>query len=149
MSRHLGSAGLRRLPGTAPRVTGLLAFLALGLPGCDAYAGGVDAAPDTAQVVIGGRATQEHLVPPRVRVAEGGVVEFRTVDGRVHTVEFLPDSLSPEAHAFLETSGQLRSPPLVDRGTVYAVSFAGAPPGYYPFFVQGPGEAARGAVFVE
>ena len=116
---------------------------------CEAREGSLGPAPDTATVVLGGRGTVEHVVPPRVRVAQGGVVQFQVVDGRIHTVEFSSDSLPPLALEFLTTSGQLRSPPLLERGVVYEVSFEGAPPGYYPFRVQGPGRPSPGAVFVE
>jgi len=109
----------------------------------------MDAAPDTARIVLGGRGAEEHVVPTRVRVSGEGIVQFETVDGRVHTIEFFADSLQPDAREFLLNTGQLRSPPLLERGTIYEVSFAEAPPGYYPFFAQGPGSAVSGAVFVE
>ena len=47
----------------------------------------------------------------------GDGVEFRTVDHRVHTLRFLADSLTYEARAFLESTGQMASPPLVSRGS--------------------------------
>ena len=118
------------------------------LSGCG-ESGPESQAVERAEVVLGGRATEEHVVPGRVVVHSGGVVVFRTVDRRLHTVEFAAGGLAPEALAFLERTGQMRSPPLLERGTEYTVSFEGAPAGFYPFLVFGPGTSVEGAIVVE
>ncbi len=58
------------------------------------------------------------------------------------------DSLGAEARAFLRETDQVASPPLLDRDTRYVISTAGAPPGRYPFVVEGNGRPARGALVV-
>ena len=89
------------------------------------------------------------LVDPReVAVEAGHFVEFFTQDGRVRTVSFVSDSLSPAQSSFLRSTGQDRSPPLVERETRFVVSFQDAPPGRYPFVVEGNERAITGAVIV-
>ncbi|HSR43237.1 MAG TPA: hypothetical protein VLL48_13710, partial [Longimicrobiales bacterium] len=100
------------------------------------------------RVTLGGRGAREHVVPPRLEVTSGDVVEFLTVDGRIHTVEFPVDSLSMVTAAFLRGTGQLESPPLVDRGTRFVVTLRGAPPGRYLFRSRGSGEDAWGEIVV-
>ncbi len=125
-------------------------FVALiSLGACQSPEVGSGIAVDTAEIVLGGKGSIEHVVPSRVVVRTGGELVFRTVDHRVHTIAFVTDSLGPAALDFLRTTGQLRSPPLVSRGTVYRISLAGAPPGYYPFVAEGPGPPVRGGLFIE
>lgn len=100
-------------------------------------------------VTLGGHGEREHVVPPRVRVARDDVVQFVAVDGRIHTVTFLADSVAPEAARFLERTGQIRSPPLLDRDARFVLTFEGAPAGAYPYLSRGPGGEARGEVVVE
>lgn len=101
------------------------------------------------QVTIGGRGDEEHVVPTVLRVAGDALVVFTTVDGRVHTVSFPEDSLPLPAALFLERTSQTRSPPLVDRGSRFVVTFEGAPRGRYPFLSRGPGGEAWGTLVVE
>ena len=91
---------------------------------------------------------RERPEPSEVVVPPGAWVEFVTDDWRVHEVHFDPDGLATEAAAFLAASDQMASPPLVDRGARFVVSFEGAPPGRYPFRIEGNGEPAHGAVVV-
>lgn len=119
------------------------------MAGCQPADSGSGVAVDTAYVVLGGRGSEEHVVPGRVVVRTGGAVVFETVDHRVHTITFEADSIDAAGLSFLNATGQLRSPPLVARGTVYRISLEGAPPGYYPFWAEGPGPPVRGAIFVE
>lgn len=88
------------------------------------------------------------MVPRRLEVTSGSVVEFLTVDGRVHVLEFPVDSLSPLTAEFLRDTRQLESPPLVDRGSRFVVSFRGAPAGRYPFRSHGSGADAWGEIVV-
>lgn len=91
---------------------------------------------------------RERPEPSEVVVPPGAWVEFVTDDWRVHEVHFDTHGLAAEAVAFLEASDQIASPPLVDRGARFVVSFEGAPPGRYPFRIEGNGEPAYGAVVV-
>lgn len=88
------------------------------------------------------------MVPPRIELGPGDVVQFFTVDGRVHTVRFPEDSLGPARAAFLRRTGQLESPPLVERGARFVVIFRDAPPGRYPFRSDGSGGVAWGVLVV-
>ncbi|MFC1661369.1 hypothetical protein ACFL3S_07970 [Gemmatimonadota bacterium] len=101
------------------------------------------------RVNLGGWGSEEHAVPSRVRAAPGDAVVFETVDHRVHTVSFFPDSLSPGGLAFLERTGGLSSPPLVTRGSTFVVVLDGAPPGRYSFLSEGHGGQAMGIIVVE
>jgi plastocyanin len=100
------------------------------------------------RVTLGGRGAEEHAVPTRIQALPGDGIEFLTVDHRVHTLEFVADSLEPEAQQFLESSGQTASPPLVSRGSRFVLRLQDAPPGRYRFTSNGHGGIARGVVEV-
>jgi len=137
----------------------LFFFLTLGLAGCR---GGADDAADPElggaralglssgsrlhQFVLGGRGSDEHLLPQRILASPGDAVEFVTVDHRVHTVSFLRDSLSSEAWDFLVSKGQAASPPLLSRGSRFLVRLEGAPLGRYLFLSEGHGGHALGII---
>lgn len=91
---------------------------------------------------------RESIDPPSVTVPPGAYVEFVTADWRIHEVRFELDSLNDAARAFLVGSDQGASPPLVDRDSRFLVWFGGAPPGRYPYLVQGNDASARGVVVV-
>jgi len=96
--------------------------------------------------LLGG--AEESLMPAQVELAPGAWLQFVSGDWRVHEVRFEADSLSGPPLAFLRDTDQLESPPLVDQGARYVVSFAGAPEARYPFVVEGNGEPGRGVVVV-
>ena len=97
-------------------------------------------------VLLGGEA--ESATPAEVSISEGAWVEFVSGDWWVHEVRFELDSLSGPARSFLEGSDQVASPPIVNRGERYLVSFAGAPEHRYPFVLEGNGAEGRGVVVV-
>jgi plastocyanin len=99
-------------------------------------------------ISLGGRGSEEHIVPPRLEIGVGEVVQFVTVDRRVHAVRFPTDSLAQPEAAFIETTGQGASPPLLGLGSRFVVTFENAPPGRYPFLSSGHGEATGGIIFV-
>lgn len=100
------------------------------------------------RVTLGGRGAEEHVVPGRLRILAGDLVQFVALDHRVHTVTFRGDSLTGARADFLEETGQRASPPLLDPGTRFVVTFAGAPPGPYPFVVEGNGPSVAGEILV-
>ncbi len=103
--------------------------------------------PGVAVVDVVLRTTGEiRIEPETVRVRVGDVVIFTAGDARMHAVAFERDRLAPAAVAFLEQTGQLRSPPLLTTDARWVVSFEGAPPGRYPFVDTSQG--ARGVVEV-
>lgn len=100
------------------------------------------------RIALGGRGSDEHVAPARISLGRRAIVEFVTVDGRIHTVTFPEDSLAMDAALFLRRTSQLRSPPLVDRGSRFVLTFEDAPPGRYPFRSDGPGGEAWGLILV-
>lgn len=97
---------------------------------------------------VGFGASGEVLDPDSVVIEPGDWVDFRTEDGSPRTVTFFPDSDPSPNRAFLEDRGLRASPPLVAPGSHWVVSFEGAPPGAYPFRVEGGRDEARGVVRV-
>jgi hypothetical protein len=59
------------------------------------------------------------------------------------------DGLTPEQAEFLRSSGQDRSPPLVELDSRFVVSFKDAPAGVYRYVVEGTGNSAFGSVQVQ
>jgi len=96
--------------------------------------------------LTGGEA--ERAEPVSVSIPPGAYVEFITSDFLVHEVVFEHDSLSADQWAFLERTDQIDSPPLVQRDSRYVLAFEGAPPGRYPYSLQGNGDAGRGVIVV-
>lgn len=96
-----------------------------------------------ADVRLGGEGV---LTPDTARIRVGDVIRFTAADSRAHTVAFERDRLPPAAVAFLDSTVQLRSPPLLTTGSQWIVSFEGAPAGVYPFVDIATG--ARGVVTV-
>jgi plastocyanin len=83
-----------------------------------------------------------------VDISEGDYVEFYVADGRVHTVSFPPDSLTEAARLFLTGSEQDASPPLLERGARFVLTFRDAPEARYPFLSAAHGDTAYGVVVV-
>lgn len=100
------------------------------------------------RVVLGGRGSEEHVLPGRIQANRGDAVEFVTVDHRIHTVVFPRDSLTAESFRFLAESGTEASPPLPARGSRFLLRLEGAPPGRYPFLSQAHGGVAHGVIEV-
>ncbi len=90
----------------------------------------------------------ERADPAAVSIAPGAHVEFVTRDWLIHEVIFERDSVASAAWAFLERTDQTASPPLIDRDTRFVLSFEGAPPGRYPFRLEGNAAPGRGVIIV-
>jgi hypothetical protein len=88
------------------------------------------------------------VFPLDVELDPGAVLQFVTRDQRVYSVHFEREGMAPGAWAFLERTGQTDSAPLTREGARFVVSFADAPPGPYPFRVEGQARPARGEVRV-
>jgi plastocyanin len=125
-------------PGTDAEVRAEEEARALGLP----------AGAELHRVTLGGRGAREHAVPTRIQAFPGDGVEFRSVDYRIHTLQFVSDSLSEAVRTFLETTGQIASPPLVTRGSRFILNLQNAPQGRYFFMSEGHGGTAFGVVEV-
>ena len=101
---------------------------------------GLESSDPVLRVELSAPENLERPRPETVRVPPGGFVEFRTADRRLHTVRVLLDSLPAAGADFLRTTGQDRSPPLLEQGARFVVSFRDAPAGRYPYLVEGIGE---------
>ena len=104
---------------------------------------------EVAQTIqLGGGRDQEHILPLTADISVGEWVEFVTLDRRVHTLSFVADSLTAEAQAYLEVTGQMHSPPLLERGTRFLVGFSDAPEGRYVFSSRSHGAPVFGSITV-
>lgn len=141
-----------RAPARTSARAGALAFtllaVVLGASACDRAAPGRDDGPrvielahDTIRLEAGvrlhdvqvRRETGGEFHPSQVEARVGDYVRFTADDGAGHAVVFVGASLDPAARAFLDQSGQLRSPPLIARGSSWVITLEGAPAGEYPF----------------
>ena len=104
---------------------------------------------DEAEVIqLFGVRDQEYVVPSHLEITSGSWVEFVNLGRRIHTISFVRDSLSPEAYRYLLDTGQLSTPPLLERRSRLFVDFREAPPGEYVFSSTSHGEPAYGRVTV-
>ncbi len=104
---------------------------------------------ETSRVIhLGGGRDQEHVLPLAIEIGTGEWVEFITLDRRVHTLSFVADSLSDRGREYLLATGQVHSPPLLERGTRFFVDFREAPEGRYVFTSRSHGEPVYGSVTV-
>ena len=99
-------------------------------------------------VQLSGGRDVEHFVAPHVEIEIGEWVQFVSLDRRVHTVSFVPDSLSPEALGYLADTGQLEGPPLLALGSRFLVDFRVAPAGRYVFSSTSHGDPVFGSITV-
>lgn len=98
------------------------------------------------RVQVRSRGGVEIAEPSRVAVEPGQWVSFQGGDARGHVVRFDTLALAPEARAWLRASDQLESPPLLTPASRWIVSFRDAPPGDYPFVIEGSGETGTGRI---
>jgi hypothetical protein len=90
----------------------------------------------------------ERAEPAALSIEAGAYVEFVSTDWMVHEILFDTASLTPAQRTFLARTDQVHSPPLIDRGSRYVLSFVDAPPGRYAFRLEGNGRASQGAIVV-
>jgi plastocyanin len=69
--------------------------------------------------------------PKQVQAKPGDYLRFTSRDTRTHAIVF--EVTDPTLRAFLESTGQLRSPPLINNGTSWVIALKDAPAGTYPF----------------
>jgi len=90
----------------------------------------------------------ERADPAALSIESGAYVEFVTTDWLVHEILFDSAVLTPSQRSFLERTDQMFSPPMIDRGSRYVLSFVDAPPGRYTYRLEGNGSASRGTIVV-
>lgn len=155
--RHGSNWLRRRVPGGIARARPLLILLA-GLAACGPDPElrpdqrlqdelGLSSRDEVHRISISG-GEQERAEPAEVTVPQDAYVEFVSTDSWVHEVRFELDSLEGPARDFLEGTDQSDSPPLVNADSRFLVSWAGAPPGRYPFRIEGNGAPVAGVVIV-
>jgi plastocyanin len=71
--------------------------------------------------------------PAAVSAHTGDVVRFLAEDNGGHALVFESTALTPDVREYLESTGQMRSPPLITTGSAWVVTLDGAPAGEYPF----------------
>jgi plastocyanin len=90
----------------------------------------------------------ERAEPAALSIEAGSYVQFMTTDWLVHEILFDTTELNPAQRGFLIRTDQMQSPPLIDRGSRYVLSFVDAPPGRYTYRLEGNGTASRGTIVV-
>jgi plastocyanin len=90
----------------------------------------------------------ERADPAALSIEAGAYVEFVTTDWLVHEILFDSAALAPSQRSFLERTDQMASPPMIDRGSRYVLSFVDAPPGRYTYRLEGNGSTSRGTIVV-
>ena len=90
----------------------------------------------------------EQAAPDSLEVYPSDLVQFVSTDWMVHEVAFPIDALGPAQRDFLERTGQLASPPLLQQDARFVLSFRDAPAGRYPFRLQGNRASGDGVVIV-
>lgn len=127
----------------AIRLVVLLMLPVLGA--CDAIGGGDTIALDSADLAIPGTAHEVRIAgagaadsirPARTEARPGDAIRFVIADRRTHALTFTVDALSPDVREFLDGTGQLRGPPLVNEGSTWVVVLEDAPAGRYPFYCR-------------
>lgn len=141
------------------RAAGIVAAAALLLAGCLrapapptdpelAAELGLPASTPIHRVHLAGTGAVTRVLPSESRLDRGDWIQMVVEDHRVYSVRFLVDEMAAERADFLRGTGQTASPPLATQGSRFVVSFVDAPPGRYPFVVDGFGDPVHGAVHI-
>lgn len=95
------------------------------------------------RIQIGGQEGQESISPASVQARPGDAIRFIVTDALTHAIAFDTASMSEPGRRFLASTSQVAGPPLIQPGTSWVVSLAGAPPGDYPFRCLSHGGVGR------
>jgi plastocyanin len=87
--------------------------------------------------------------PDTVRIEPGDIVQFISVDWFVHEVHFELDSMTAAARDFLLDTEQASSPPLLQNGSRFVLSFRDAPEGRYPYQLLGNRAPGGGLIVIQ
>ena len=90
----------------------------------------------------------ESAEPDSIVVQPGDYLQFVSSDWFIHEVHFDSAIMDDQARSFMVVTGQMSSPPLLQQGARFVLSFADAPLGRYPFRLQGNREDGRGVIVV-
>ena len=86
---------------------------------------------DLHDVTVMTNAQSKDFEPAQVNATTADFLRFTTDDSRTHAIVF--EVSDANARTFLESTGQLRSPPLVTKGASWVIVLKGAPAGTYTF----------------
>lgn len=100
-------------------------------------------------VALSHRPPGEAAEPVEAVVRVGDWVVFQSADGFGRRVHFELDSLSVEARTWITERDVEASPPLLSVGVRWVISFEAAPPGRYPYRIEGNRQSGRGALRVD
>jgi plastocyanin len=81
--------------------------------------------------------------PAALSAKPGDVVRFTAADNGGHAIVFESTALAADARDYLERTGQMRSPPLIESGSSWVVTLDDAPAGDYPFRCSTHSSAGR------
>jgi plastocyanin len=114
-------------------------FVALGVAAFASGPGPQEPAPRTVTVRMIQQGSRYLFQPNGLRIQPGDIVEFVSVSGGPHNVQFYPNRIPAGARevlnrAMAQRMGDLASPMFTTPNQKYTVSFAGAPQGTYDFF---------------
>jgi len=122
------------------RIVALAILLVSVVPAAAGRAGGGVSSPDPAEsrvhrVDLAGN----QFLPRRLEIVVGDAVEFVNGMGGPHNAAFWPDSLpagarDPLARVLPDTIAPLIGPLLFEPDQRWTVTFAGVPPGRYPYY---------------
>ena len=90
----------------------------------------------------------ERADPDSIIVQIGDYLQFVSSDWLIHEVRFDSAEMSDRTRSFMIVTDQMRSPPLLQRGARYVLSFADAPQGAYPFWLEGNRGIGGGVIVV-
>lgn len=90
----------------------------------------------------------ERAEPDSIVVRPGDYLQFVSSDWMVHEVHFDSVDMDERARSFMALTDQMDAPPLLQRGARFVVSFRDAPPGRYPFRLEGNRGPGRGVIVV-
>jgi len=96
-------------------------------------------APRTVVVEMRQQGSRYLFQPNGIRIQPGDIVQFKSVSGFPHNVQFYPNRIPAGARevlnrAMAQRMGDLASPMLVQPNQVYTINFTGAPEGTYDLF---------------
>jgi plastocyanin len=137
--------GTLRAPARHPARAGALVVLAV-CAACDSAPGEagrrvLELANDTIRLEAGvslvdvnvRRGADGDFEPATIEAQTGDVVRFIAADNGGHAIVFESTALASDVREYLESTGQMRSPPLITSGSSWVVALDGAPGGAYPF----------------
>ena len=90
----------------------------------------------------------ERADPDSIVVQTGDYLQFVSSDWLIHEVRFDSAAMDDRTRSFMVLTDQMASPPLLQQGARFVLSFTDAPQGTYPFRLEGNRGSGRGVIVV-